>query len=116
VITQALDDDTYLGAENAMNLFTLRKNSEAGTDDERSKLELVGDFHLGEFINRFRPGSLVMRLPDSEAAKIPTVIFGTVNGVIGVVASLPSELFVLVQRLETALNKVRAYIGFRVRV
>ena len=40
-------------------------------------------------MNRFRRGSLVMRLPDSDGADIPTLLFGTVNGVIGVLASLP---------------------------
>ena len=40
-----LDDDTYLGAENSMNLFTLRKNADAGTDEERSKLEVCSLSH-----------------------------------------------------------------------
>jgi DNA damage-binding protein 1 len=74
-------------------------------------VQIVGEYHLGEFVNRFRHGSLVMRLPDSEAAQIPTLIYGTINGVIGVVASLPQELFLVVQRLQTALNKVRSSTG-----
>ena len=28
-------------------------------------LQTVGRYHLGEFVNRFQHGSLVMRLPDS---------------------------------------------------
>lgn len=60
----------------------------------------MGQFHLGEFVNRFRHGSLVMKLPDSEAAKIPTVLFGTVNGSIGVIASLPQEQFQFLNRLQ----------------
>jgi hypothetical protein len=35
-----LDDDTYLGAENSYNLFTVRKNSAAATDEERARLEV----------------------------------------------------------------------------
>jgi DNA damage-binding protein 1 len=46
------------------------------------RLETVGQYHLGEFVNRFRHGSLVMKLPDTDL-NIPTLIFGTVNGVIG---------------------------------
>eukprot|EP00959_Pyramimonas_sp_CCMP1952_P338317 7085006-Pyramimonas_sp.AAC.1 len=34
---EVLDDDTYLGAENSFNLFTVRKNSDAGTDEEEVK-------------------------------------------------------------------------------
>jgi DNA damage-binding protein 1 len=48
-----------------------------------------------------------MRLPESEAARIPTLIYGTVEGVIGVLASLPQDQFAVLQRLQTALNKVR---------
>lgn len=36
---EILDDDTYLGAENNYNLFTLRKNSDAASDEDRSRLE-----------------------------------------------------------------------------
>ena len=36
----ALDDDTYLGAENSFNLFMLRKNSDAAADEERNRLEV----------------------------------------------------------------------------
>ncbi|KAL0712067.1 hypothetical protein Bca4012_019045 [Brassica carinata] len=88
---EILDDDTYLGAENNFNLLTVKKNSEGATDEERGRLEVVGEYHLGEFVSRFCHGSLVMRLSDSEIGKIPIVIFCTVNGVIGVIASLPQE-------------------------
>ena len=62
--------------------------------------QVVGEFGLGEFVNRFQRGSLVMKLPDTEAARIPTVLFGTVNGAIGVVASLPKERFEFLWRLQ----------------
>jgi DNA damage-binding protein 1 len=45
-----LDDDTYIGAENWYNLFTVRKNSDAATDEERARLEVVGEFHLGDMV------------------------------------------------------------------
>lgn len=108
---EILDDDTFLGAENSFNLFTVRKNSDAATDEERARLEVVGEYHLGEMVNRFRHGSLVMRLPDSEASQIPTVIFGTVNGVIGVIASLPQEQYQFLQKLQQALVKVIKGVG-----
>jgi hypothetical protein len=43
---EILDDDTYLGAENSFNLFTVRKNNDAATDEERGRLEVVGEYHL----------------------------------------------------------------------
>ncbi|XP_010537808.1 PREDICTED: DNA damage-binding protein 1a [Tarenaya hassleriana] len=108
---EILDDDIYLGAENNFNLLTVRKNSEGATDEERGRLEVVGEYHLGEFVNRFRHGSLVMRLPDSEIGQIPTVIFGTVNGVIGVIASLPQEQYMFLEKLQANLRKVIKGVG-----
>lgn len=108
---EILDDDIYLGSENNFNLFTVRKNSEGATDEERSRLEVVGEYHLGEFVNRFRHGSLVMRLPDSDVGQIPTVIFGTVNGVIGVIASLPHDQYLFLEKLQTNLRKVIKGVG-----
>ncbi|ONI11113.1 hypothetical protein PRUPE_4G088300 [Prunus persica] len=108
---EILDDDVYLGAENFFNLFSVRKNSEGATDEERGRLEVVGEYHLGEFVNRFRHGSLVMRLPDSDVGQIPTVIFGTVNGVIGVIASLPQEQYVFLEKLQSNLRKVIKGVG-----
>ena len=35
-----LDDDTYLGAEINYNLFTVRKNSDAASDEDRNRLEV----------------------------------------------------------------------------
>ncbi|CAN1823275.1 DNA damage-binding protein 1 [Linum perenne] len=108
---EILDDDIYIGAENNYNLFTVRKNSEGATDEERGRLEVVGEYHLGEFVNRFRHGSLVMRLPDSDVGQIPTVIFGTINGVIGVIASLPHEQYHFLEKLQSNLRKVIKGVG-----
>ena len=40
-LLQVLDDDTYLGAENSYNLFTVRKNSDAAVDEDRGRLEVL---------------------------------------------------------------------------
>lgn len=47
-----------------------------------------------------------MHLPDSESSQIPTVIFGTINGVIGVIASLPQEQYMFLEKLQANLVKV----------
>ena len=38
---------------------------------------------------------------------MPTLIFGTVNGVIGVIASLPKEEYEYMLKVQNALNQVR---------
>jgi len=55
-------------------------------------LEVVAEFHLGELVNRFQHGSLTMQLMDGDAAPLPTLLYGTVNGVIGVIATIPEEV------------------------
>jgi DNA damage-binding protein 1 len=109
-----LDDDTYIGAENSFNLFTVRKNSDAATDDERGRLEIVGEYHLGELVNKFKHGSLVMKMPDESGnslAAVPTLLYGTVNGVIGVIASLPQKEYLFLQRVQQNLSKVIKGVG-----
>ena len=58
-----------------------------------------------------RPGSLVMRLPDSELSTVQTLLYGTVEGAIGVVASLPRPLFEFLERLQAAMRKVVQGVG-----
>ncbi|KAF5270894.1 hypothetical protein FQR65_LT17766 [Abscondita terminalis] len=58
---EILDDDVFLGAENSFNIFVCQKDSAATTDDERLQMQEVGQFHVGDMINVFRHGSLVMQ-------------------------------------------------------
>lgn len=108
---EILDEDIYIGAENSYNLFTVKRNAEATTDEDRAKLDVVGLYHLGDFVNKFQHGSLVMKLPDSEAIKIDTMIFGTVGGAIGVIASIPADFFSFLSKVQENLNKVVKGIG-----
>mmetsp|Transcript_40860 Transcript_40860/g.132369 ORF Transcript_40860/g.132369 Transcript_40860/m.132369 type:complete len:202 (+) Transcript_40860:999-1604(+) len=106
-----LDDDTFLGAENALNLFAARKRTDAHTEEERGRLEVVGEFHLGEFVNRFRRGSLTMQMREAGEEPLPTMLYGSVNGVVGVVASLPQELYMRLAKVQTALARVVKGVG-----
>ncbi len=75
---------------------------------------MVGEFHLGEIVNRFQAGSLVVRMADQEALHVNTILFGTINGVIGVVASLPQPLFEWFKKLEVGPFCFRAVFFCRV--
>jgi DNA damage-binding protein 1 len=107
----ALDDDAYAVADNAHNLVVLRNASDAATDEERARLQTAGAFHLGAFVNAMRRGSLVMRLPDSELALVPTLLLAGVEGSVHVLASLPPDLYALLERLQAALQKVVRGVG-----
>ena len=107
----ALDDDAYVGAENSFNLFTLLRNSDASTDEERSRLDVAGEFHLGEFVNRFRRGSLVAKSRDAGEVEAECVLFGTVNGVLGVLASVDKDTFEFALNVQNAMNQVVQGVG-----
>ncbi|KAJ3593559.1 hypothetical protein NHX12_005893 [Muraenolepis orangiensis] len=109
---EILDDDNFLGAENAFNLFVCQKDSAATTDEERQHLQEVGVFHLGEFVNVFSHGSLVLQnLGESSTPTQGSVLFGTVNGMIGLVTSLSESWYSLLLDLQNRLNKVIKSVG-----
>ncbi|KAM9764827.1 DNA damage-binding protein 1 isoform 2-T2 [Menidia menidia] len=109
---EILDDDNFLGAENSFNLFVCQKDSAATTDEERQHLQEVGVFHLGEFVNVFCHGSLVLQnLGESSTPTQGSVLFGTVNGMIGLVTSLSEGWYSLLLDLQNRLNKVIKSVG-----
>lgn len=57
----------------------------ATTDEERQQMSEEGTFHVGDMINVFRHGSLVMQHSptDTTAPIINSVLFATVSGAIG---------------------------------
>jgi DNA damage-binding protein 1 len=61
-----LSDNIYLGAEHWNNLFVVKRNPNAKSEEVRCRLDTVGEFHLGEMCNKFMGGSLVM--PSSSGA------------------------------------------------
>ena len=58
--------------------------SAASTDEDRQQMTEVGQIHIGDMINVFRHGSLVMEnLGDSSTQHSGSILYGTVQGAIG---------------------------------
>ncbi|KAF9543117.1 DNA damage-binding protein 1a [Mortierella hygrophila] len=108
---EAIDDETFIASDNASSLFTLVKNTETTSEDEAKRLQWSGGWHLGDQINRFKHGSLVMTNQEGDAPAIPKLLFGTVSGAIGVVATLTADKYELLHKLETNLSKVIRGVG-----
>lgn len=109
---EIIDDDTFLGAENSFNLFTCQKDAAASSDEERTHLNQVGRFHLGDFVNVFRHGSLVMSHTIEQSTPVTSsLLYGTVRGSIGLVAGIPKELFEFLHTVQTKLTKVIKSVG-----
>ena len=134
---EMLSDDIYLGAEHFQNLFVLRRNTKSSSVEVRTRLDTVGVFHLGEMLNKFKNGSLVMPSSHSSAEGIladesqidnttgekispirrPTVnvcdqtLYGTVDGTIGSVIGLDIQTATFFASLERAISRTVDPIG-----
>lgn len=106
-----LDDDTFIVAEHSKHLYTYRRKSRAATETERGRLERVGQFHLGSRINRIQHGSLVMQMADNEGPAISTLIFGTVDGMLGVIARLKPDVYQFFLEVQNAMATLIPGVG-----
>ena len=107
-----LDSNCFLAAENSLNLLNVKYNSDPTiSPDEREFLSPVGAYHLGDQPNGFRSGSLVLQLPDSDSLLLPSILYVTTSGAIGVIASLPKQHYDQLLALQTAFLRVIKGIG-----
>lgn len=109
---EIIDDDTFLGAENHFNLFVCQKDSAAATDEERQMMPEVAQFHLGDMVNVFRHGSLVMQNVGERTT--PTqgcILYGTVSGAIGLVTQIPPDFYEFLRTLEDRLSHTIKSVG-----
>lgn len=108
---EILDDENYVLADNDYNIASLRYNVEAESEDDRKELEYTGCYHLGYTVNKFQHGALVSQ-DAIDGDPIPTVLFGTIRGAIGVLASLKKEDYDLLEKLQSRLaNKIIFGVG-----
>lgn len=109
---EVVEDDTYILAEHSKNMVALRRNSSANTDAERMKLDRVGQIHIGAVVNKLELGSLVMQSPeDFDSPVLKTMLFGTVDGMLGVVATLKKEAYKFFTQVQKAMTSVVAGVG-----
>jgi DNA damage-binding protein 1 len=59
------DDDSFLGADDCGNLFTVRRAADATSEEDQGKMDPHGEYHLGDYVNVFRHGSLNHQPVDS---------------------------------------------------
>jgi hypothetical protein len=128
----------FLGAENGLNLFTLTRSNDLNEGiDDKGRLETVGEYHVGELINKFKRGNLLGKNSDTSTIVNPSILYGTVDGTIGVISQLTKNqydvlkvqfsyfprrlsatsltLFLFdIQDVETALTKVINGVGGKV--
>ena len=110
----------FLVADHYYNVFTVARNSTAATDEERTRVDVVGRYHLGDMVNVLRAGALTTQ-PDvagrggAEVGRWgrmqATVLFGTIGGGVGVLAPLARDEYVWLSELEAAVEGVMGSVG-----
>jgi DNA damage-binding protein 1 len=138
---EMLTKDIYLGSEGYNNLFLLRHNSEAKSEEARVRLDTVGEYHLGEMPNKFKIGSLIMPSQqgctssdtsgsllsdDSRSSSIKAsldrqrkidirvgsqTLFATVDGTIGSILGINGPTFAFLATLQRAMNSLVKSVG-----
>ena len=124
----------YLASECSYGLYCLIRNVEAppssdannsnnngddatvGGDDDRWRLLMCGDYNLGEAVNCFRKGSLVMRpedlsASDNDIVPIDTFVWGAASGAIGIVARITRENYELLMQVEDRMKDLAPGLG-----
>jgi len=102
--TAFLTDDLYLAADNYYNLFATRRNTDGVNEDDKQRLDLVGECHLGEFVNVICRGSLVTFPPEMASEVTGSFVFGTVGGVLGAIFVLSPTTFDFFVKLQNKLE------------
>ncbi|PIA18794.1 hypothetical protein COEREDRAFT_79366 [Coemansia reversa NRRL 1564] len=101
LVADAYNNFIRLARADEWSTQQLRNNNNLG-DEERLYVE--ARWHIGDMVNVVRPGSLVMDIPDPEFPGIfrPQLVYGTLHGAIGVVASVEDgKIGRLLARLQT---------------
>ena len=108
---EAIDEDIFLGADNTSNVFTLKRSENLSNDN--NQLEESAQYHLGDMINQFRHGeilqlillgSLVLPISETERMIEPKIIYGTLNGSLGIIAKISKSLIKLLVKMEKSMN------------
>jgi len=138
---EMLTDGIYLGSENFNNLFVLRYNSDATSEEARVRLDTIGEYHLGEMTNKLMGGSLIMpnnssngtsamssssssrvirsksdKAPFEQNRKVSIIIgsqtlYGTVDGSIGSVLGLNGSTFAFLSSMQRAMTSIIKPVG-----
>lgn len=108
---ELFDDETYIVAEHGKHFYTYRRKSRAPTEAERGRLERVGQYHLGARVNRIEHGSLVMQMAENEGPALSTMIFGTTDGMLGVIARLKPDVYEFFLEVQNAMATLIPGVG-----
>ncbi|KAJ3781139.1 CPSF A subunit region-domain-containing protein [Lentinula aff. detonsa] len=106
VCVNAVDEKSFIGADKSLNLFSFSLSRGA---NNRPMLERDGFYHVGDLVTKFVRGSLITpSITSGEPKFIPTHVFCTLSGQIGVIIDVENEDMVRVfSALELQLGQIQ---------
>jgi DNA damage-binding protein 1 len=109
---EMIDDETYLGAD-GRHLFICQKNSEAAVESDLQYMLQPSRIYIGDNINTFNRGSLVMEHPGASASPIQgkPIIYGSVHGAVGLIGQLEMSTFSLLAKLQEKMAAAVKSVG-----
>ncbi|KAI8064743.1 CPSF A subunit region-domain-containing protein [Gongronella butleri] len=123
---QIVDRHLYIGAEMSHNVFTVQMPAIDADDkvigrDQMLRMDTVGQFHLGDAINRIRTGTLGDDIDkggdeDEEMAEADdqapwSLMYATVNGAIGTMVGISEADYDMLIRMQDQILAVQTPIG-----
>ncbi|TMS39909.1 hypothetical protein L596_006364 [Steinernema carpocapsae] len=103
--SEFLDNYNFICADNDYNLLTLCHDPSVREEHRKRRLITTGRFYVGEQVNCFRIGELINAPLDSSVNTKNPMLFGTVEGGIGVVVQLEPSIFEYLVKIENKLGK-----------
>ncbi|KAH7910836.1 CPSF A subunit region-domain-containing protein [Hygrophoropsis aurantiaca] len=100
VSIEMFSDKNMIGANSDYNLFTFSLQ----TTQLQTTLERDGNYHLGDLVNKFVPGSLTAYETSNDITLSPKQLFFTSSGQIGVVIDVADELALHLTALQRNLS------------
>lgn len=122
---EILDNNTFIGAEDNENLFFVHRDL-SGKSVDSGRLEVCGEFHVGELVNTFQHGTLSNRPVEQSAGQTSegeeplvlftgstqqSVLFGTVSGAIGTILGIDESTYNLFRSLQKCIQTVVHSVG-----
>ncbi|RKF55110.1 DNA damage-binding protein 1a [Golovinomyces cichoracearum] len=95
-----LGDESYLESDQEGNLIILRRNIEGLTAEDKRRLNITGEFHLGEMVNRIQR---VQMKPKFNAVVIPRAFLATTEGSIYLLSAIPFSTQDLLFNLQNSI-------------
>ena len=88
-----ISDRQYLLSDMYFNFVSFERAEEGAPEELRRRLEANGKYHLGDSVNQFRQGSLVLRSPEDETGIEEIFLYCTVSGMVGIMVKVKPLVF-----------------------